>query len=135
MLGTAQQTTQLVAVTVSDKEPGGIKRSLQLGKPIEVKDAGSPLWLSVARSQPIASGATIRTVPERSLVVFATAPRTEGNRPQPGSLFRVGAGGALKTVITGPQLFPSVDLSPDAGLAVAAEQSISGCLLYTSRCV
>ncbi len=131
LLGTAQQTTQLVAVTVSDKEPGGIKRSLQLGKPIEVKDAGSPLWLSVARSQPIASGATIRTVPERSLVVFATAPRTEGNRPQPGSLFRVGAGGALKTVITGPQLFPSVDLSPDAGLAVAAEQNISGPLTVT----
>ena len=64
-------------------------------------------------------------------MVFATAPRTEGNRPQPGSLFRVGAGGALKTVITGPQLFPSVDLSPDAGLAVAAEQSISGPLTVT----
>ena len=43
VLGTAQQTTQLVAVTVSDKEPGGIKRSLQLGKPIEVKDAGLSL--------------------------------------------------------------------------------------------
>ena len=52
------------------KEPNGLKRELSLGKPIDVRDAGSPLSLSVARSQPIASGATIRTVPDRSQVVF-----------------------------------------------------------------
>ena len=60
-----------------------------------------------------------------------TRPRGEGSRPQPGALFRVGGGGILKTVISGTQLFPSVDLSPDAGLAVAAEQSGSGPLTVT----
>ncbi len=91
----------------------------------------SPLSLSVARSQPIASGATIRTVPDRSQVVFATAPRSEGSHPLPGSLFRVGAGGALKTLLSGSQLFASVDLSPDAGLAITAEQPASGALTVT----
>lgn len=126
-----QQATQLVAVSVGEKEPGGSKRTLGLGKPIEVRDAGPPLALSVARSRPVVSGATIRAVPERSLLVFATAPRSEGSRPQPGALFRVGGGGILKTVISGTQLFPSVDLSPDAGLAVAAEQPQSGPLTVT----
>ncbi len=127
----AAQATQLVAVTVGEKEPNGLKRELSLGKPIDVRDAGSPLSLSVARSQPIASGATIRTVPDRSQVVFATAPRSEGSHPLPGSLFRVGAGGALKTLLSGSQLFASVDLSPDAGLAVTAEQPASGALTVT----
>jgi hypothetical protein len=127
----AAQATQLVAVTVGEKEPNGLKRELSLGKPIDVRDAGSPLSLSVARSQPIASGATIRTVPERSQVVFATAPRSEGSHPLPGSLFRVGAGGALKTLLSGSQLFASVDLSPDAGLAITAEQPASGALTVT----
>lgn len=127
----AAQATQLVAVTVGEKEASGLKRVLGLGRPIDVKEAGSPLSLSVARSQPIQSGATIRTVPDRSQVVFATAPRSEGSHPLPGSLFRVGAGGTLKTLLRGSQLFASVDLSPDAGLAVTAEQPASGSLTVT----
>jgi hypothetical protein len=127
----AAQSTQLVGVQIGGKEAGETTRSLHLGKPIEIRDGGAPLSLTVARSRPVQSGATIRTVPERSLVVFATAPRSEGSQPQPGALFRVGGSGILKTVLSGTQLFPSVDLSPDAGLAVAAEQNGSGPLAIT----
>lgn len=127
----AQQPTQLVALSVGGKEDGGIKRTLSVGKPVEVKEAGAPLSLSVGRSRPIASGATIRTVPERSQVVFATAPRDDGPKALPGALFRVAEGGQIKSVLSGGQTFPSVDLSPDAGLAIAAELSKDGPLSVT----
>ena len=128
----AQQPTQLVALSLGEKEPGQTKRSLSVGKPIEAKDAGAPLALTVGRSRPIASGATIRAVPERSQVLFSTAPRGEGQKAQPGSLFRVAEGGTLKAVLSGGPLVHSVDVSPDAGLAVCAEQGKDSPLAVTA---
>ncbi len=127
----AQQPTQLVALSVGPKEPGGIKRTILVGKPVEVKEGGAPLSLTVGRGRPIASGATIRAVPEKSQVILSTAPRVDGPKSIPGSIFRVAEGGVLKSVLSGGQLFASVDVSPDAGLAIAAEQSKDGPLSVT----
>lgn len=129
--GKAQQPTQLVALSIGPKEAGGIKRTLSVGKPVEIKDGGAPLSLTVGRSRPIASGATIRAVPERSQVILATAPRADGPKSLSGSIFRVAEGGVLKSVLSGGQIFASVDVSPDAGLAIAAEQSKEGPLSVT----
>lgn len=123
--GKKEMATQLVAVAVSQPDEAG-KRTLALGKPIENKDMGSPVSLAVGRGRPVVSGASIRNVPERSFVVFATGPQGEGDQTTKAALHRLSGDGELKTIAEHNEPTVGLDLDPDAGLAVAVLHTKGG---------
>jgi hypothetical protein len=142
-IAAGKQPTRLTVVKIELVEGGDPK--VELVGTASVPGASAPLRLSVSRGQPLASGTTIRTPPEKA-AVFVSAldarllalATLDMNKPEgraravsvikpiaePGMLVRTdleGGGGPLFTV---PTVLSSVDLSPDSQVLVATSCAI-----------
>ena len=147
----ALQPTRLTAVRIlppssADATKKG-ERLMSLWRTQSVPGAAAPLRVAIARGQPLASGTTIRTPPDKA-AVFVTAlndaifkladvalDSPAGGKavaklwhpPQPGMLVRAdinGGGGPLFTTV---EVVSALDLTPDAQLVVATSARVLRC--------
>lgn len=124
------QPTRLSAVHVgapeTGTEVGRTQRELTLAKTVELRDAGAPLRLALARALPTAAGTTIRTPPEKAALYFTTLAPEAPSGGAAGALVHAEPGGALSTLYSGAELLGGLDLTPDGALAVAASRGAGG---------
>jgi hypothetical protein len=131
----AEPTTLTAVRLLSDASKGPKSRILSLWRTQAVPGAAAPLHLALARGQPLASGTTIRTPPEKA-AVFVTAVNDQlwqlaktsltaesFNKlwkPPPGMMVRAALDGSGGPLYSAPEISSALDLTPDAQLIVAA---------------
>lgn len=135
-----KQPTRLTAVSLKVGGAPAERPVLAVWRTAEIRGATAPVRLAVARGQPVASGTTIRTPPEKA-AVFLTAldarlfqlgglnlslpdGRARAHAvlravAEPGMLVRTDVGGGGGPLVSLPMVVSSVDLSPDSQLLLA----------------
>lgn len=108
------QPTRITALELKQPEGG-----LEVLKTLDLRDAGAPLSLALARTPPVSSGTAIRTPPEKA-TVFLTTARSAGGSATTAGLWRSDLQGHVTPLYSGKELLAGLDVSPDAKLAVTA---------------
>lgn len=148
----ALQPTRLTALRIlaptGDAAPPPTKvkeRLLSVWRTQSVPGAAAPIHIAVARGQPLASGTTIRTPPDKAAVFVASLNdalfklgdidlgTTSGARkalqlwhpPEPGIMARADINGGGGPLFTTREILSSIDLTPDAQLIVATAARVT----------
>jgi hypothetical protein len=110
-IASGHQPTRVTALQLNDDH------SLTVQKSLDLRDAGGPVQLALARTPPASSGASIRTPPEKATVFLTTtaAPPTESAK---ASLWRSDLTGRITPLYAGKESLAGLDVSPDARLVV-----------------
>lgn len=88
-------------------------------KTVDLRDAGGPVQLALARTPPVSAGTTIRTPPEKATVFLTTVKAEAGSAGiAQAALWRSDLLGHLTPLYSGKELLAGLDVSPDARLAV-----------------
>ncbi len=119
------QPTRLIALHVGPSEAGTqggrTQREVKVERTLDLPDAGAPVRLALGRAPPVASGASIRTPPEKAALYFtAVAPEALGGGEPTGALLHADPSGGTQVVYAGSELLGGVDLTPDAVVALCA---------------
>jgi hypothetical protein len=141
-IAAGKQPTRITVVSIDSSSGDPV---VKVERTSAVSGATAPMRLSVARGQPLASGTTIRTPPEKAAVFISTIDsrllqlatidmfKPEGREKavqilkpvgEPGMLVRTdleGGGGPLFTV---PNVISSIDLSPDSQMLLGTTCAI-----------
>lgn len=116
------QPTRITAMELKLPEAGlgsGAEAGLEVLKTLDLRDAGAPLSLALARTPPVSAGTAIRTPPEKATVFLTTTKSASGSASAAG-LWRSDLQGHITPLYSGKELLAGLDVSPDAKLAVTA---------------
>lgn len=140
-ISAGHQPTRLTAVNVNPPPAEGTAgRRVEVARTAEIPGATAPLRIATARGQPLASGTTIRTPPEKAAVFVTTVnpkvfqlagldlfkPEARERavallKPiaEPGMLVRTDVEGGGGPLFSAPTVLSSIDLSPDSQMLLA----------------